>query len=132
MLSHPLRILDRVASETTSTRPSEDSREALQLIVGPDESRFWTALVPLTAIARVALTRETIPAAQAFCGAQSTPRPSDRPVGSGSAGAQDARGLSSTESLREFLASVDIGRQLDLWDAVGSRSARLELPQTEP
>ena len=36
------------------------------------------------------------------------------------------------ETIARFLAGVDDGRQLDLWDAVGVALGELELPQTEP
>ena len=73
---------------------------------------------------------ETIPAGQAFCGRS---KPTERsPSRFWQLWRPDRAGPLLGEASLEFLSSVDTGRQLDLWDAVGIALGELELPQTEP
>ena len=107
----------------------EDGREALQLI-RPDESRLWT-FMPLTAIARVALTRDDPRRAGVLWGAVDA-ETERSPSRIWQRRRPDRAGPLLDEASLEFLSSVDTGRQLELWDAVGIALGELELPQTEP
>ena len=107
----------------------EDSREALQLI-RPDESRLGT-FTPLTAIARVALARDDPRRAGVLWGAVDA-ETERSPSRIWQRWRPERAGPLLDEASLEFLSSVDIGRQLDLWDAVGIALGELELPQIEP
>jgi len=107
----------------------EDDREALR-IIRPDESRLGT-FTPLTAIARVALARDDARRAGVLWGAVEA-ETERSPSRFWQRWRPDRAGPLLDEASLEFLSSVDTGRQLDLWDAVGIALGELELPQTEP
>ena len=106
-----------------------DSLVALQLI-REDESRLGTFL-PLTVLARVALTRRELRRAGILWGALEaettrSPQPFWRRV------RPDRAGELLAEAEPEFLSALEEGAALELWDAVAIALGELELPQTVP
>ena len=126
-LSHPLRYSRSMRGDLDEAE--QDSREALQLIA-TDESRVGTSC-QLTRDRSRRVRAETIPAGRRSLGRS---RRRDRAIAQSDLGARapERAGPLLDEATLEFLSSVEIGRQLDLWDAVGIALGELELPQTEP
>jgi hypothetical protein len=102
------------------------------LIVRQEENRP-AAFLPLTTLARVALERKDRRRAGLLWGALEAER--ERASERHQAWEQvhvERSGPLLDEKNHTFLAGVEEGCQLELWDAVGIALGELELPQTEP
>jgi ATP/maltotriose-dependent transcriptional regulator MalT len=106
-----------------------DGREALR-IMRTNENRLGVFL-PLTAIARVALARGDVERAGTLWGALEAEHARTRHRIWEQRRPQRAGPLLSEGDPR-FVAAVERGRELDLWDAVAMALDELEPPQTVP
>jgi tetratricopeptide (TPR) repeat protein len=106
-----------------------DGAEALRLI-RQDEDR-QRALWPLTLLARIALGQRERRRAGVLWGAvEAESRRS--PSRAWERSRAERGGLLLDETDAEFLAGVEDGRRLDVWDAAAVALGELEPPQTEP